>query len=66
MRAYKKLNNLHKDPFTISAEVKLIERFESTGSVYDRLRTGRPSLVEDRSEIVMDELERQKRVIPLD
>ena len=65
MRAYRKLNKLHKDPFTISAVVKLIERFESTGSVHDWPRTGRPSLVEDRSEIVMDELERQKMNHPL-
>ena len=65
MRAYKKLNNLHKDPFTISAVVKLMERFESTGSVHDRPRTGRPSLVEDRGEAVLHELERQKENHPL-
>lgn len=65
LRAYKTIHGLHKDPFTASAIVKLIQRFESTGSVSDKPRTGRPSLLLDRSAIVMDELKEQKENHPL-
>jgi len=65
MRAYRSQKQLHKDPFTLTAIVKLIKMFESRGSVHDSPRSGRPSLEEARSEVVMEELDSQKRNQPL-
>ena len=52
LRAYKTLHNLSVDPFNATTISRLIRRFEDTGSVHDRPKSGRPSLVEDRRETV--------------
>ena len=56
LRAYKTMQQLNKDPFSVSSISRLVKRFESTGSVYDMPRSGRPSLVNIRAPVIEAEL----------
>ena len=58
LRAYKTKHNLRRDPFTTSTITRLISRFRETGSVADKPRSGRPSQEDERTPVVMIELER--------
>ena len=49
---FKTQRALHKDPFTTTAITKIIHKFEKTGSVLDKSRSGRPSVEEDKVEDV--------------
>ncbi|KAA3669775.1 uncharacterized protein DEA37_0011692 [Paragonimus westermani] len=57
LRLFKKQHGLVKDPFSITTITRLIERFEETGSVADRKRSGRPSADEGTVEKVSKVLE---------
>ena len=60
LRAYKKAHNCHNEPFNPNAISRLMERFVATGSVNDKPRSGRPSLVEERAPIVQQAFKGQK------
>ena len=57
LRAFKTIRNMNKDPFSTTAIVNLIKKFTETKSLHDAPRTGRPSLAEDRKELVLSTLE---------
>ncbi|GFT38588.1 hypothetical protein NPIL_170341 [Nephila pilipes] len=46
-----------KGPLTVAGLTKLVQRFETTGSLEDRVRCGRPSLRQIPSARVADEME---------
>ncbi|GFS97516.1 hypothetical protein NPIL_676891 [Nephila pilipes] len=46
-----------KRPLTVEGLTKLVQRFEKTGSLKDRVRSGRPSLRQARSARVAAEME---------
>ncbi|GFT14928.1 DUF4817 domain-containing protein [Nephila pilipes] len=46
-----------KGPLTVAGLTKLVQRFEETGSLKDRVRSGRPSLRQTRSARVAAEME---------
>jgi hypothetical protein len=48
LRMFETQRALHKDPFTTTAITKIIRKFEKRGSVLDKLRSGRPSVEEDK------------------
>jgi transposase len=52
LRSYKREHNLRNDPFSIVTIQRIIQRFEETGSVEDRPRSGRPSLQKEREHVV--------------
>ena len=52
LRCYKKKYNLIKDPFSPATISKLMDKFYETGSLHDKLRPGRPSLVVNRKDEV--------------
>ena len=56
LRAYKTAHGLRADPFSATTISRLIKRFETTGSVLDLPKSGRPSLTEDRKDDVLDTL----------
>lgn len=60
LRAYKTKHKLIRNPFDVRSVSRLMEKFESTGSVHDCPKTGRPSLVEDRKERVAEALQELK------
>ena len=51
LRKYKHENGLRNDLCDVSAVRKLIMKFETTFSLHDKPKTGRPSLQEDREEM---------------
>ena len=57
IRMFKQKRKLIKDPFTLATVSNLVKKFEMTGSVQDRSKTGRPSLHDERSQLVSDALE---------
>ena len=57
LRAYKTAHDLRIDPFNVRTIQRLVQRFEETGSVCDKPKSGRPSLEEERQPIIEDELE---------
>ena len=60
LRAYKTKFQLRNDPFTQMAIIKLIQKFESTFSLHDAPRSGRPSVInDDNIEQVRSSLEEQ-------
>lgn len=60
VRAYKKLHNIHNDPFSASTVNKLITKFKQTGSVNDAPRGGRPSFGDQTIENVSNVAEAEK------
>jgi AraC-like DNA-binding protein len=54
------MKNLHNDPFPVSTIIRLIIKFEETGSVIDLPRSGRPSLSESEIQIVKESVEKCK------
>ena len=58
LRKFKQSRGLIKDPFTTQGIQKLVDKFESTGSVHNQQKSGRPSLEEDRSAVVENSLKR--------
>lgn len=60
LRAFKTVHNCHRDRFSVSTILRLIQRFRGTGSVADRPRSGRPSLEGDRERTIEEELETQQ------
>ena len=57
MRMFKQKRQLIRDPFSLASVSNLVKKFETTGSVQDRPKSGRPSLQEQRSESVLNALE---------
>ncbi len=57
LRSYKREHNLKNDPFCTKTIARIIQRFEETGSVEDKPRTGRPSLQDEREQAVCDALQ---------
>lgn len=57
IRKFKQKRRLIKDPFTLASVSNLVKKFEMTGSVQDRPKSGRPSLLEERSDVVLNALE---------
>ena len=53
LRAFKKLRNLKKDPFSTTAITNLINKFNETKSLHDIPKSGRPSLIDERKEEVV-------------
>ena len=47
LRQFKLQRDLVKDPFSLSGITRLIAKFEETGSVLDKPRSGRPSVDDD-------------------
>ena len=47
LRAYKTMHDLWKDPFKVRTIQRLVQRFQETGSVSDKPKSGRPSLEEE-------------------
>ena len=60
LRAFKTKHKLVHNPFDVRSVSRLMEKFEKTGSIHDIQRSGRPSLVEDRSERVEEALQELK------
>lgn len=56
LRAYKTLHKLHQDPFSTKAIKKMVNKFEETKSLHDAPKSGRPSLIEERKETVLNAL----------
>lgn len=54
LRAYKRANDLSKDPFSETSIRNLVKKFEETYSLHDKPRSGRPSLSEDRADSVLE------------
>jgi hypothetical protein len=52
LRAYKARHSLHKDPFPLSTITRLVKKFETTYSLHDQQKAGRPSNVEDNCQVV--------------
>ena len=65
IRRYKTENNLRKDPCSVSAVTRLVDKFETFGCVCDRPKRGRPSFSDDSIEDVEREMEEQKSSTPL-
>lgn len=63
LRAFKTAHNCHRDPFSVSTILRLIERFRETGSVADRPRSGRPSMEGERETTIEEELETQQSTL---
>lgn len=60
LRAYKTIHGLSKDPFTEMAIIKTIQRLESTYSLHDAPKTGRPSVInDDNINAIRDNLKEQ-------
>lgn len=59
LRGYKTKHGLIKDPFTVSTITRLIEKFESTGSVLDLPGKERKSQSDERAPIVQNEVSRR-------
>ena len=57
LRLYKKRRNLIKDPFTTTTIAKLMTKFYETGSLLDKERSGRRSLVDERIDSVKQAVE---------
>ena len=53
LRLYKREKGLYHDPCDVTALKKLVDKFEKTFSLLDAPRSGRPSLLESRSDVVM-------------
>ena len=49
--------NTGQGPLTVAGLTKLVQRFEETGSLKNRVRSGRPSLRQTRSAIAAAEME---------
>ena len=62
LRVYKTAHDLRTDPFNVRSIQRLVQRFEETGSVCDKPKSGRPSLEEERQPIVESELESLQQV----
>ena len=60
LRAYLIADGCHRDPFSVSAISRFIQRFRETGSVADQPRSGRPSLEDEREATFGEELETQQ------
>jgi transposase len=58
LRHYKMEKQLHHDPCDVSAIRKLVKKFETTFSLLDAPRSGRPSLMESRQDVVLQALEK--------
>lgn len=56
LRMYKGERGLKHNPFTLTTMRRVIERFQETGSVCDRPRSGRPSLLTEREGVVQEAL----------
>ena len=59
LRLYKKENNLKNYPFKAYSITRVLQRFEETGSVDDRPRSGRPSFTDNTVESVKNTVEKQ-------
>lgn len=57
LRTFKKERGLVKDPFTTQSIKRLVDKFETTGSVLDQKKSGRPSLQDERCAAVEDALQ---------
>lgn len=56
-RSYNKKHGRHNNAFALSTIIRLVERFERTGSVHDMPKSGRPNLQEKRASFVKTALE---------
>ena len=65
LRAYCSENNLKKKPFTVQTIISLISKFEETYSLHDKPRSGRPSLMEERTDSVIETLDKLQAANPL-
>jgi len=52
LRSYKREHKLKNDPFSTKTISRIIQRFEETGSVEEKPRSGRPSLQDEREQFV--------------
>ena len=59
LRLFKQQRGLIQGPFSITTVTRLIAKFEETGSVADKPRSGRPSVTEDTVEEVKQVLRHQ-------
>ena len=64
-RAYCSENNLKNKPFTVQAMISLISKFEDTYSLHDKPRSGRPSLMEEGTDSVIETLNKLQAANPL-
>jgi transposase len=58
LRRYKTEKQLHHDPCDVHTIKKLVDKFETTFSLVDAPRSGRPSLMESRENVVLQALEK--------
>ena len=54
IRKYIMENNLRKAPCTVRSLLNLVQKFEESGSVADRLKSGRRSLSDERTDAVKE------------
>ena len=54
IRKYNTENNLRKAPCTVRSLLNLVQKFEETGSVADRPKSGRPSLSDERTDALKE------------
>ena len=54
--AYNKLISSNHSTITVHTISALVKNFEETFSLHDKPRSGRPSLVEERKDLVMESL----------
>ena len=45
-------NKLIADPCTVATLIKMVDKFNKTGCLVDQLKSGRPSLMDDRKDAV--------------
>lgn len=60
LRAYNNNHKITRSEFAISSITRLISKFETTFSLHDAEKSGRPSLREERSEVVLESLQAAK------
>ena len=65
IRRYKTENDLRKDPCSVSAVTRLVDKFETFGCICDRPRSGRPSFSDETIEEVEREMKEQQASTPL-